>query len=55
MVSAGGACGRYQDQKLRNLSCRHIQVNEMWSFLYTKQRNVRTAKIPPPGAGDIWT
>lgn len=55
ILSAGRVCGRYQDEKLRNLPCRHIQVDELWSFIYAKQRNVRKAKNPPPEAGDIWT
>ena len=55
MVNAGRAAGRFQNEKLRNLPCRHIQVDELWSFLFTKQKNLRTAKNPPPGAGDLWT
>jgi IS1 family transposase len=32
-----------------------IQCDEIWSFSYAKQRNVRTAKNAPEGAGDVWT
>ena len=32
-----------------------IQVDEIWSFTYAKQKNVATAKAAPEGAGDTWT
>jgi hypothetical protein len=32
-----------------------IQVDEIWSFTYAKQKNVATAKAAPDGAGDTWT
>ncbi len=52
---AGEACLRYQDEHLRNLPCKRIQVDEVWSFIHAKQRNVAAAKAAPEGAGDIWT
>ena len=52
---AGQACGDYQDMALRNLPCRRIQVDEIWAFCYTKQKNIESAKKPIEGAGDIWT
>ena len=39
----------------RSLTCRRIQVDEIWAFCYAKQRNVETAKAAPEGAGDVWT
>src|SRR5262245_51208646 len=52
---AGKACSDYQDTVLRNLPCRRIQVDEIWAFCYTKQKNVDIAKRPVEGAGGIWT
>jgi IS1 family transposase len=52
---AGKACSDYQDTALRNLPCRRVQVDEIWAFCYTKQKNVESAKTPVEGAGDIWT
>jgi IS1 family transposase len=52
---AGMACSDYQDMALRNLPCQRIQVDEIWAFCYTKQKNVESAKNPVEGAGDIWT
>jgi IS1 family transposase len=52
---AGEACSDYQDRVLRDLPCKRIQVDEIWSFVYAKQKNVPTAKAAPEQAGDIWT
>src|SRR5665213_2508374 len=55
LVNAGCAVAEYQDRVLRNLSCKRVQVDEIWAFCYAKQKNVPTAKAAPEGAGDIWT
>ncbi len=55
LVDAGQACAEYQDRVLRNLTCKRVQVDEIWAFCYAKQKNVPDAKKPPEGAGDIWT
>jgi len=54
-VDAGMAAAWYQDRVFRNLACRRIQVDEIWNFVYAKQKNVPTAKAAPEGAGDVWT
>src|SRR2546421_8719664 len=55
VVDAGWACAAYQDRVLRNLSCKRIQVDEIWNFVYAKQKNVPMAKAAPADAGDVWT
>jgi IS1 family transposase len=55
LEDAGEAFSEYQDKAFRNLTCKRIQVDEIWSFCYAKQKNVATAKAAPPQAGDIWT
>jgi IS1 family transposase len=55
LVEVGMLCEDYQDQVLRNLSCRKIQLDELWGFNYCKAKNVTPViaeKIP--GAGDLW-
>ncbi len=32
-----------------------VQVDEIWSFTYAKQKNVERAKAAPSGTGDTWT
>jgi len=39
------------DEKFRGLSCKQIQVDEIWGFIGAKQKNAKRA-----GAyGDVWT
>jgi hypothetical protein len=40
MVDAGQAAAWYQDRVFRNLACKRIQVDEIWAFVYAKQKNV---------------
>ncbi len=49
----GAACLDYQDKTLRNLTCSRIQCDEIWSFVYAKQRNV--PKGMEDEAGTVWT
>jgi IS1 family transposase len=55
LVDAGRACAAYQDRMLRNLPCKRVQVDEIWSFVYVKSDNVADAKASPREAGDVWT
>jgi IS1 family transposase len=55
MVDAGQASSWYQDRVFRNLTCKRVQVDEIWAFVYAKQKNVPLAKKAPEGAGDVWT
>ncbi len=32
-----------------------MQCDEIWSFCYAKNKNVKGAKAAPDGAGDLWT
>src|SRR5271154_6889879 len=55
LVDAGQAAAWYQDRVFHNLTCRRVQVDEIWAFVYAKQKNVSNAKSAPDGAGDVWT
>ena len=55
LVDAGRVCAEYQDKHLRNLPCKRIQVDEIWSFCYSKQKNVPADKQGEFGYGDVWT
>jgi len=56
LVELGAACSVYLDEHLVNLSCKRVQVDEIWSFCYAKAKNV-TPEIAAknPFAGDVWT
>jgi IS1 family transposase len=45
----------YQDRVLVNLTCRRIEVDELWSFVGSKEKNVPTDKKNTGEMGDIWT
>src|SRR5438874_1085857 len=51
----GTACSVHMDTDLRDLPCARVQVDEIWSFVYAKARNVPTDKRGDPGVGDVWT
>ncbi len=55
LVDVGTVAAQYQDEKLRNLSTKRLQLDELWTFLVCKRRNV-TPEIAAknPHAGDIW-
>ncbi len=55
LEDAGEAFSEYQDRVMRNLTCKRIQVDEIWAFVYAKAKNVAGAKAAPEGAGDCWT
>jgi len=55
VVEVGTFCADYQDRVFRNLNCERMQVDECWSFVFAKEKNV-TEEIAAnnPGAGDAW-
>jgi IS1 family transposase len=55
LEDAGEAFSDYQDRMFHDLSCKRLQLDEIWAFCYAKQRNVPFAKKAPEEAGDIWT
>lgn len=55
LLDIGNACWDYQDKTLRNLPCKRVQVDEIWSFVYAKERNVPDEFKGQFGYGDVWT
>ncbi|MBS0275857.1 MAG: IS1 family transposase [Proteobacteria bacterium] len=53
LATAGQACMAYQDRVLVNLNCKRIEVDELWSFVGAKQKNVPEGKQDE--MGDVWT
>jgi IS1 family transposase len=52
LVDLGDLCRIYQDKVLRNLSCKRIECDEIWSFCGAKQKQVNAGA---KGEGDVWT
>jgi IS1 family transposase len=55
LAEAGEACEAFHDETVRGVKATRVQCDEIWSFVYAKQKNVATAKAAPQGAGDCWT
>lgn len=55
LVDVGSACAAYQHKALRKLPCRRLQLDEIWSFCYAKEKNIPTDKQNEYGYGDVWT
>ena len=55
LVEAGEACAAYHDETVRDVTASRVQCDEIWAFCYAKEKNVKTAKAAPEGAGDVWT
>ncbi len=53
LIDVGAACAEFQDRALRNLRCRRIQCDEIWSFVGAKQKNVPMDRFG--SWGDVWT
>ena len=53
LVEVGRACAKFHNETVKGLTCKRVQADEIWSFVYSKQKNV------PEGmddhAGDVWT
>jgi IS1 family transposase len=56
-VRMGEGCKRIMDEKLRNLSCKLVQVDEVWGFIGMKNRTALQKKVNTEKkvAGDVWT
>jgi len=52
-VKVGQGCTALLDAKMRDLSCDHLQLDEIWGFIGKKQRNTRIDDSPE--VGDVWT
>ena len=51
----GAACMDYQDKVMHNLTSKKLQCDEIWSFVYAKEKNVPNQYSGKFGYGDVWT
>lgn len=54
LVDAGRAFSDYQDKVMRELPCKRLQLDEIWSFVRAKEKNVPYER-KGLGIGDVWT
>ena len=55
LQDTGSACLDYQDEVMRDLPCKRLQCDEIWSFVYAKAKNVPEEHKGEFGYGDVWT
>ena len=55
LADLGAACLKFQDKAFRNLTCKKLQVDEIWSFVGAKARNATPEQKEALGWGDAWT
>jgi hypothetical protein len=52
-VRVGQACARIMDERMRALTCRRVEIDEIWGFINKKKKNLRPTD--PDEYGDVWT
>jgi IS1 family transposase len=52
-VRVGQGCTALVDEKMRNLSCTRLEMDEIWGFVGKKDRHVRPDDDPQ--VGNVWT
>jgi IS1 family transposase len=55
LKAVGLACLDYQNTVMNNLPCKKLQCDEIWSFVYSKAKNVPDEHAGKFGYGDVWT
>jgi len=56
LQDVGTACAEYHDTHVRNLQKTYkVQVDEIWNFVYSKDKNVPAEKQGQFGIGSMWT
>jgi IS1 family transposase len=52
-VRVGKGCAKVLDQKMRDLTCRFLQFDEIWGFIGKKEKHLMPEDDPT--LGDVWT
>lgn len=55
LIDLGTACSAYMDMAMKNLPCRRLQVDEIWSFVGCKEKHKPEEEKGVLGRGDVWT
>jgi IS1 family transposase len=55
LIDAGTVCAAFHDEKVRDVKAKRVQCDEIWTFTYSKQKNVAAAKRRDLAYGDTWT
>lgn len=55
LCDLGSLCIDWHDANVRNLRCKRVQADEIWSFCYAKDKDLPDRLRDQPGVGSIWT
>jgi IS1 family transposase len=55
LALAGAACAEFHDANVRGVKARRVQCDEIWSFVFAKDRNANPAMKAAGTAGSVWT
>jgi len=55
LIDLGVACDDFQRKTLRNLPCKTIQVDDIWSFVYARDKHLPEDLKDKEGYGTVWT
>lgn len=55
VVDVGIACQQFHNDKVVSLNSTRIECDEIWNFVYSKNKNVSTCKNQEKAVGDAWT
>jgi len=55
LAHIGVACDVYQGGALRNIPCKRVECDEIWSFVGAKAKNVPEQRQDEYGIGDVYT
>jgi IS1 family transposase len=55
LLDLAEVCAKVSDEKLKDLPCQRLQIDEIWEFCYSKAKNVPADKKGVFGYGDVWT
>jgi IS1 family transposase len=53
-VKVGQGCEKIMDAEMKGLSCKYLELDEIWGFVGKKKRNA-TPEDVKEGLGDVWT
>jgi hypothetical protein len=53
LVELVAVCTRFQDEALRERPCKRLELDVLWGFSYSKQKNVPADKAGVFGYGDV--
>lgn len=55
LVEVGRACEKFHDETVKGIKAERVQADEIWSFVYAKDKNASDEMKAAGSAGDVWT